>query len=270
MTEHHSTGFGETLRRRREQKGLSLNDVAVRTRIRKTYLQALEDENLTMLPGSAYAVGFLKIYAKHLDLDAEPMIATLTGKSVPENEPADGEGNVAVQRGKVRGGKPRSGNPLWFLLLFVVLVVFGGGSLFYLQNHSDIPAPVPPIAPPVEPMAPPAPVLPPASLQPPVPEATGAPAVEMVELPVLPPEGAIVRIVASHAVVIKVSLDGQESRSYEMQPEQQLNWKVGSQLQLEFSAPTVIRCWVDEQEIFLDEHVAVNLVPASSAKVPNQ
>ena len=274
MTEHHPLGYGETLRRRREQRGLSLNDVAVRTRVRKAYLQALEEEDLAMLPGSAYAVGFLRIYARYLDLDAAPMVAALTGKSVPDDESADAEGAVAVQRSKSRSGRASIGKAgagkSWWLLLFVVLVLAGGGALFYLPNQSVAPVPVPPVAPPAEPPVPavPVPALSPVPLQPPAPEATSTPAVEVVELPVLPPAGAVVRIVAAGTGVVKVTLDGQESRSYELQPEQQLNWKVGSQLQLELSAPALIHCWVDEQEVPLAEQVAVKLVPVSSTKAP--
>lgn len=264
MTEHPSAGFGETLRCRREQLGLSLNDVAVRTRVRKTYLQALEEENLRTLPGAAYAVGFLRIYAGHLDLDAEPLVAALTGKAVPNEELTEKMRNAAVQRGKARGGKPRRGNNGWLLLLFVALVLLGGGSLLYLQNPADAPPPVPvpvvPLSPPVE-LAPPLPSPSPSLSPPSGSESANVPAPEMVVLPVLPPEGAIVRIVAVSAGVIKVSLDGQESRSYELMPEQQLNWKVGSQLQMELSAPALIRCWVDEQELPLAELVAVSLVP---------
>jgi hypothetical protein len=66
-----------------------------------------------------------------------------------------------------------------------------------------------------------------------------------------------------------VTLDGQESRAYQLAPEQQLNWKVSGQLQLELSAPGVVRCWVGEQELPLAEHTAVRLVvipPAPSGR----
>jgi hypothetical protein len=59
---------------------------------------------------------------------------------------------------------------------------------------------------------------------------------------------------------MKVTLDGQESRTYQLAPEQQLNWKVSGQLQLELSAPGLVRCWVGEQELPLTEHSAVRLV----------
>ncbi len=271
MTEYTAYGFGETLRRRREQMGLSLNDVAVRTRVRKAYLQALEEENLAALPGSAYAIGFLRIYARHMDLAVEPLVASLTGKSVPEGErkgPSGAESAVARPRRRARGGRR-----LPILLVLLLLVLGGAGSLFYLQRQPAAPPalkPVTPAPPPVQPVSPPVPVpVPvPAATVPAAPAAdSGAQAPEVVPLPVLPPDGAVVRVAVAGAGKMKVTLDGQDSRDYELQPGQKFNWKVGRQLQLELSAPTLIRCWVNDQEVALAELVAVRLVgiPAKEA-----
>ena len=134
--ELNTSGFGETLRRRREQMGISLNDAAVRTRVRKAYLQALEEENLAALPGSAYAIGFLRIYARYLDLAEDPLVATLTGKSLPDGErkgSPGGEGGAAALPRRVRRGKL-----LPVLLALLLLVLIGGGVLFYLQSQPEI------------------------------------------------------------------------------------------------------------------------------------
>src|SRR5512139_3854993 len=79
MSEITQNGFGAALRRRREELGLSLNDMAASTRVHKTYLQALEEENLRMLPGTAYTVGFMRIYARELGLPVAPLLAALHG-----------------------------------------------------------------------------------------------------------------------------------------------------------------------------------------------
>ena len=79
MTEFKQSGFGAVLRQRREELGLSINDLAASTRIRKTYLQALEEENLQLLPGAAYEIGFLRIYARQLGLPVAPLLAALEG-----------------------------------------------------------------------------------------------------------------------------------------------------------------------------------------------
>lgn len=65
---------GDMLRTRREELGWKLPDVAAWLRIRLPYLEALEAGRPGELPGSAYAVGFLRTYAKALGLEAEQLV----------------------------------------------------------------------------------------------------------------------------------------------------------------------------------------------------
>ncbi len=64
-------GIGDRLKSAREARGLSLDDVEAVTRIRRRYLEALEEEAFDRLPGSAYVRGFLKSYASYLGLPAD-------------------------------------------------------------------------------------------------------------------------------------------------------------------------------------------------------
>ena len=57
------------LKRVREKKGISLKDIAESTNIRIYMLSALEDGEYRKLPGRAYAIGFLREYAKYLGID---------------------------------------------------------------------------------------------------------------------------------------------------------------------------------------------------------
>lgn len=57
------------LKRVREKKGISLKDIAESTNIRTYMLSALEDGEYRKLPGRAYAIGFLREYAKYLGID---------------------------------------------------------------------------------------------------------------------------------------------------------------------------------------------------------
>ena len=65
---------GDILRAAREEQGISQRDVADRLHIRFVYIQALEASEYQKLPGTTYALGFLRTYAQHLDLDIEEMI----------------------------------------------------------------------------------------------------------------------------------------------------------------------------------------------------
>ncbi|RMF72029.1 MAG: DUF2914 domain-containing protein [Acidobacteria bacterium] len=65
---------GETLKACRERRGLGLERVASETRIRREFLEALEEGRLEDLPGSTYVRGFIRTYASLLDLDPAPLL----------------------------------------------------------------------------------------------------------------------------------------------------------------------------------------------------
>jgi cytoskeletal protein RodZ len=69
------TSFGETLRRERELRGISLREIADATKISVRFLQALEQDRLDVLPGGVFRRSFVKQYARHLGLDAERLVA---------------------------------------------------------------------------------------------------------------------------------------------------------------------------------------------------
>lgn len=71
-----ATGIGETLVAARRQQGVALSDAAAETRVRESYLAALEEEDFAALGGDVYVKGFLRSYARFLRLDPEPLIAT--------------------------------------------------------------------------------------------------------------------------------------------------------------------------------------------------
>ena len=64
-----SAGVGSMLRSARLQKGLSLEAVEAETRIRRRFLEAIEEERYDQLPGVVYARGFVKLYARAVGLD---------------------------------------------------------------------------------------------------------------------------------------------------------------------------------------------------------
>jgi cytoskeletal protein RodZ len=90
---------GQNLQRKREEKKIPLQHVAEVTRITLSNLQALERDEFYRLPAEFFARGFLRNYAKVVDLDPEEVIAAyrcqteankeqlLAGSSVPPPPP---------------------------------------------------------------------------------------------------------------------------------------------------------------------------------------
>lgn len=67
--------LGNTLKQARESRELPLREIEWATKIKTEYLEALEDEDFDSLPTPVYVRGFLRAYARYLDLDPEPLIA---------------------------------------------------------------------------------------------------------------------------------------------------------------------------------------------------
>lgn len=86
---------GRQLRRTREKLGLSLDDVAAELRLGTFQIQALEDDDWTKLPGTTYARGYLRSYARLLGLDADQLMA---GASTQEIEISRKEPEIEARR----------------------------------------------------------------------------------------------------------------------------------------------------------------------------
>ncbi|MBE3091749.1 MAG: helix-turn-helix domain-containing protein [Candidatus Atribacteria bacterium] len=63
--------IGNFLKERREARGISLIEVEKDLKIRKKYLQALEEGNVNAIPGKTYLIGYLRNYSKYLGINEE-------------------------------------------------------------------------------------------------------------------------------------------------------------------------------------------------------
>ncbi len=67
--------FGERLKRERELREVSPNEVVVATRISLRFLEALENEDWDKLPGGVFNRGFVRAIARYLGLNEETLLA---------------------------------------------------------------------------------------------------------------------------------------------------------------------------------------------------
>ncbi|MBI2916062.1 MAG: helix-turn-helix domain-containing protein [Elusimicrobia bacterium] len=75
MNQTNHSQVRETLKRNRENKGLSLKTVHQDTRISLRYLEALESGEWNQIPAEVYVIGFLRNYAAYLGLNPESIVA---------------------------------------------------------------------------------------------------------------------------------------------------------------------------------------------------
>jgi len=77
--------ISEQLKHAREEKGLSLNDIAALTRINRRFLKAIEENNFDVVP-PAYLRSFIRAFAHTVELDADKLFHSFE-KNKPENIP---------------------------------------------------------------------------------------------------------------------------------------------------------------------------------------
>ncbi|MEO6339804.1 MAG: helix-turn-helix domain-containing protein [Caulobacteraceae bacterium] len=105
---------GAYLRAMREHSGVTLADLSSRTRIRKAYLSALEDGDLSSLPSRPFATGYVRAYAQAVGLDGDLAAARFKAESPDTSEPF--RSPVGVQHEQVKR------HPAIFVALGVVVV----------------------------------------------------------------------------------------------------------------------------------------------------
>ena len=67
--------FGATLKAAREAKGLTIAQLAEKTRIMSTIIDELEHDDFHRLPAPIYGRGFIRLYCETVGIDAKPLIA---------------------------------------------------------------------------------------------------------------------------------------------------------------------------------------------------
>jgi len=130
---------GRLLRDQREARALSIDDVAKRLRIRRPYLEAIEQGRFDQLPGAAYIPAFLRAYAAHLDLDPEKVLTAYQASGpVPIARPVALPADFPILEKRA---------PIGLAVLTVLLVVGAGYAVWhYLPRQESIVAQkVPPV-----------------------------------------------------------------------------------------------------------------------------
>lgn len=132
--------IGNKLKEAREARGLTLEDVEEETKIRRKYLQALEEEQFQILPGPIYAKAFLKNYARFLDINVEEALEDYNRQFTKEPPP---EAPVKPQEERSKRVKVEvPGKPRYWLYLAAAVVVAGlAFSVYYAAGGIGLNSP---------------------------------------------------------------------------------------------------------------------------------
>jgi cytoskeleton protein RodZ len=146
--------LGAQLRATRQELGWELPDLAASLRIRREYLEAIEDGRMSDLPGTTYALGFVRSYASALGLSGNQVAARFRAETDDSSRKPPLSFPAPV---------PQRGVPAGALMLLGLVILAGAyAGWYWVSDHRRTPAEtVPPIpdrlAPPTAEKPPPSP-----------------------------------------------------------------------------------------------------------------
>src|SRR6266851_5571994 len=117
---------GDLLQQQRETLGLDLDEVAAALRIKPGYLAALEAGRPDLLPGPAYAIGFVRAYGDHLRLDGNEILRRFKAESAALDAKPDLAFPIPLGERSVPGGP--------MLLVALILALCGYGTWYYVST----------------------------------------------------------------------------------------------------------------------------------------
>ncbi len=117
------------LRKAREEAGYDIPDIAQLLRIQRPYLEAIEDGRYGDLPGTVYAIGFVRTYSDFLNLDTNDMVRRFKEEASELSKRTDYVFPVAPTEARVPG--------VGLLVIGVLLAALAYGAWFVASDGED-------------------------------------------------------------------------------------------------------------------------------------
>ena len=129
---------GQLLRAAREAKGWKVEYVASQLKLARRQIEALEADAFTDLPGLTFVRGFVRNYARLLDIDADPILALLDRHASPDTT-FEIKAPPLTKLPRSAGGYPGPRKPPYRLVLTVLgMVAFTlGGFAWFNYSHVE-------------------------------------------------------------------------------------------------------------------------------------
>lgn len=136
-----SSTLGEKLREAREERGISLSEVAEQTRISPIYLESIENDDYRNLPGGIFNKGFVKSFAKYVGVNEQEAL-TDYGRLMSAGSTPD-EPELKVYRPEVLTDGGRGGSMVPTAIAAVIILALMTGGILFLVNYLRRPADAP-------------------------------------------------------------------------------------------------------------------------------
>jgi cytoskeleton protein RodZ len=131
--------LGATLKAARERAGLSLDQAAQQLKLAPRQVRALEDEEFTQLPGRTFVRGFVRNYARLLNLDGDALLARIPDPAHAPGLVAPSLQSTGATMGEVPSGVGRSAFGRWLVPLALVACIVAAGSYEWYRSGFTVP-----------------------------------------------------------------------------------------------------------------------------------
>jgi cytoskeletal protein RodZ len=248
-----------------------LEEIAAQTRIKRTYLEALEEDRFDVFPGEAYLTGFLRVYASMLGLEVKKVLLRYREQVSPEQSEKE-ELTFSPVSPSVPLLPHAKRAKIWFTGSFLAVAAVTAAVFLILRGHGpdanseflsaevtvgqqeessavsdrkmvseEKPGNGPDAVAEKEAESSAVAVLPSD-----VPKVSGKP------LPSIPPSGAIIRLEALGPGRLEISVDDRHPQLYQLQAEIVLSWKVRHSVRICVESPDAVRLWLGEEQLHFD------------------
>lgn len=133
------SAFGDRLRREREMRGVTLDEISESTKISRRSLQALENEEFGLLPGGIFNKGFVRSYARYLGIDEDEAVSDYVEAS-HEQAPPEDQFPLEIHEENEQHKSLNPRRPVVPVALAVVALVLGVGGWSYWVKFKPLPA----------------------------------------------------------------------------------------------------------------------------------
>jgi cytoskeleton protein RodZ len=135
-----SLSLGEKLRQAREERGISVSEVAEQTRISPLYIKAIENDDYKPLPGGIFNKGFVRSYARYIGFDEQEALQDYA--EIINTSGIEAVSDQSVHRSEVwtDDTSPRSMAPTLIFAAVILVLLVGGLVLlvrYVFQSSSE-------------------------------------------------------------------------------------------------------------------------------------
>ncbi len=132
-----SQSLGEKLRQAREERGISISEVAEQTRISSLYLECIENDDYRTLPGGIFNKGFVKSYAKYVGIGEQEALQDYA-RIVAQTEGEGGDESKTYKPEVLTDDRTSSSMIPTIIIAIIILGLMSWGLLKlvdYIQNQ---------------------------------------------------------------------------------------------------------------------------------------